>query len=208
MGMIVRRGENDFEPTPPGLHDAVCVNYFDLGIQHGWQDKLQPKVVLLFELAARMSNGKRFHVSKEFTASLGEMAALRSFLEAWRGRTFTEAELEGFDLDGLIGAPCALNLIDKVKDSGKSFIEVAAVMRLTRGSQPMVSETSRDYVPAWVKRKIDNQIIPGYPSQAQQPAPARPPVHTGTYSPPPGTYGPAPRSAPAQQESFDDSIPF
>lgn len=209
MGMIVRRGENDFEPIPPGLHDAVCVNYFDLGLQPGYQGKVQAKVILLFEIAARQSNGKRFHVTKMFTASLGETAALRGFLEAWRGQAFSEAELSGFDLDNIRGKGCALNLIEKTQDNGKVFVEVAAVIRLQRGTLPLVPETSSDYVPAWVQRKIDGQIIPGMQEarqRAQAPAASRPPAQ-GTYSPPP-EYRAMPRPARAPSDGFADDIPF
>lgn len=201
MGTVVRRGEDDYEPAPLGLQDAVCVTYYDIGLQR-WDEKVQPKVILYFELAARKSDGRPFTISKEFTQSLGERASLRAFLENWRGRGFSADELEGFDLDNLVGKSCQINLIERPSKKGGSYVEIAAIMRPRVKTVPV---TARTYVPDWVQRKIDGQVIPELEAARARQAGA--PPHAGTYSPPPA-YGSSQRPAQAPQEGFDDSIPF
>jgi hypothetical protein len=168
-GLVVRRGENDFESIRLGRHSAVCVNYFDLGLQR-WDNQIKPKVALLFEIDDRRRNQQRFQISKEFTASLGAKATLRAFLESWRGRPFTEAELDGFNLDNIVNGACELYLGERTKPNGSTFIEIEGITRLTKWGERLIAETAPDYIPNWVKRKIDNQIIPGYPSQSAVPS--------------------------------------
>ena len=47
------------------------------------------------------THGRRFDVARVYTLCLHERAALRKDLESWRGRKFTEQELDGFDLEKL-----------------------------------------------------------------------------------------------------------
>jgi hypothetical protein len=55
-------------------------------------------------------------------------------LESWRGRSFTDEELEnGFDLERLIGANCFLNIT--TNDKGRSVI--SAVNPLPKGIEKM-----------------------------------------------------------------------
>ncbi|MHA1379626.1 MAG: hypothetical protein ACTSRG_14730 [Candidatus Helarchaeota archaeon] len=43
--------------------------------------------------------------------SLHAKATMRKFLESWRGKKFTKEELEGFDLQKILGKPCQLQII-------------------------------------------------------------------------------------------------
>src|SRR3990167_3685661 len=60
----------------------------------------QHQVVLAFEVAETADEGpfagNRMTISKFYTLSLSEKANLRKDLEGWRGKSFTESELEGF----------------------------------------------------------------------------------------------------------------
>ena len=49
-------------------------------------------------------------ISKTYTASLNENATLYKDLVTWRGKSFTKEELDGFDLDKMIGAPANLEI--------------------------------------------------------------------------------------------------
>ena len=42
-------------------------------------------------------------ISETYTNSLGEKANLRKMLENWRGRAFTQEEMDGFDLRNVLG---------------------------------------------------------------------------------------------------------
>ena len=73
-------------------------------------------------------------------ASLHERAALRKFLEAWRGRPFTPEELKGFDLTKLLGQPCLLGIVHQERE-GKTFAGISSCMKLPRGmTAPQASE--------------------------------------------------------------------
>jgi hypothetical protein len=191
MGLIVSRPEGgDYEDVPTGLHQAVCVRVFDLGLQTGYNNMVQHKVCILWEILERKSNGQRFTVSREFTASLGAKANLTAFLEGWRGRAFTNEELAGFDLDALVGAPCALNLVEVFSQAGKRFVQVQAAMRLLKGQNPLQVETAPNYIPNFIQKKLEARMpeafSPKYRQGAQQPI----------------------KPAPPPPDEFSDDIPF
>jgi hypothetical protein len=156
--MIVSKSPTEYELLPVGVIPAVCVKYYDCGIQRGYQGKLQHKVVLLWELDARRTDGARFLATKSYTASLSDKANLTADLQSWRGRAFTDAELEGFDLDAIVGKPCQLNLVQIAKSNGDPFVEVQTVLRPTKGWVPIVPETAPDFVLPWVATMIANQV--------------------------------------------------
>jgi hypothetical protein len=62
---------------------------------------------------------------------LHEKASLRRDLESWRGRAFTDKELEGFDLENLLLKGCLINVIHEQR-GGATFANVAGVMRLPK----------------------------------------------------------------------------
>ena len=128
MAIIARKPQSSFDPCPEGLHQAVCVDIVDMGLQKTpWGEKL--KVELRWQVdETNPRNGKRFELRKWYGLSLHEKATLRKDLECWRGRKFTEAELEGFDLEKLIGANCQLQVIHNITDEGKTFDNVQAIV--------------------------------------------------------------------------------
>lgn len=159
--MIVKKRDEDFKPIPTGLQPAVCVNVFDIGYQPGFQGGPPlPKLVLLWELTCeeRRDDGKRFQLTKLYTASLGEKANLRKDLETWRGRKFSETELDGFEMNNVKGVGCQLLLVATQKGE-KTYNDVAAVMPPLAGLKATI-ETPADFVPEWVKKKIAEQLHP------------------------------------------------
>lgn len=127
-------GGKDFEQAPIGNHIARCYLVVDLGTQKGeYQGKPTSarKVSIRFELCNELMTegemaGKPFSVGKIYTASLGEKANLRKDLESWRGRSFTEAELQGFSGKNILGKPCMINVGRTEKGKGK-IMSVAAM---------------------------------------------------------------------------------
>jgi len=96
-------------PVPDeGWYSALLVDAVDIGtIETPWGP--ENKVLLLFELESEDDNGNRFIVGKRFTRSYNEIAALRNFLENWRGIKYTPAEVKhGVDLENLIGMSATL----------------------------------------------------------------------------------------------------
>ncbi len=147
-------GGGDFIPCPQGVWSAVCVDVVDLGVLEvafGGKKLKQHKIYISWQVEEVMENNKPYLASKRYTLSLHEKAALRKDLESWRGRAFTSEELEGFDLEKLIGVPCMLNVVENRKD-GKVYGNVQSIMRLRKGEEPL---RMRDYV-----RVIDRKPEP------------------------------------------------
>jgi hypothetical protein len=120
--------EGDFEKLSTGLYAGTCYRIIDMGTTEQEYEGVTSKkkrVHITFEVnksldingrelpehegnPTKMNDGKPFVVSKIYTASLFESAALRKDLVSWRGRQFTEEELSGFDIDKLLG--CTANV--------------------------------------------------------------------------------------------------
>jgi hypothetical protein len=128
VAIIARKPQSSFDPCPEGLHQAVCVDVVDLGMQTTpWGDK--HKVELRWQAEeVNPKTGRRFELRKRYGLSLHEKAGLRKDLECWRGRKFTEQELEGFDLEKLIAANCQLQVIHNISDEGKVYDNVQAIV--------------------------------------------------------------------------------
>lgn len=128
-----------FEPCPAGSYMARCVRIIDLGTQETeFQGKTlqQKKALLSWEVLdeeARRDDGEPFLLSKRYTASLHEKAALRKDLASWRGRDFSPEELAGFNLKNVLGRECFLSVVHVEKD-GKTFANIAAIMKLPKGA--------------------------------------------------------------------------
>jgi len=114
----------------------------DLGTQtsefQGKQKKAR-KVMLAWELFGedeegvplKMDDGRPLSISKRYTLSLSEKASLRADLEAWRGRAFTEDELQGFDLKALLGIYGLVNVTHTQKGD-KTYSNVAGISPLPK----------------------------------------------------------------------------
>ncbi len=130
-------GGTDFEQAPIGTHVARCVKLIDIGTQKGeYQGKATARrqCIVGWELPTELmqdgeNSGKPFVVSRFYTASLGEKANLRKDLENWRGRQFTEQELQGFDSKNILGKPCMLSVIHNEKGKAR----VSGVMAVPKG---------------------------------------------------------------------------
>ena len=145
--------ETEYEPTPTGLIKAILVNVIPIGLQEGFGGKIQDKVVFLWEVETLKEDGSHFLVTKEYTRNLGEKANLRKDLKSWRGKDFEPEELKCFDLEKTIYKPCQLNLVQKGK-----WVNVDSVLPASKDAywSPV---TKRDYIPNFVKKWIDEQLV-------------------------------------------------
>lgn len=147
MAIYVSEGAKNFTPAPPGLHQAVCIDVVDLGLQektYGDKHKLVQVVRIMWALdEIDPENGEPFRVMRQFNASLHKKATLRAFLETWRGRPFTSAELERFDLENLLGVNAQVQVIhNKVED--RTYANVASAVALGKGMAEIAGPA--DYV--------------------------------------------------------------
>lgn len=126
---------NDFAPIPEGVHVAVCYGVIDLGEQFNEKfGKSTNKVLIMWELPDEMEEGQELPrvFSQRYTASLNSKSKLRKDLAAWRGRDFTDKELEAFDLKNILGTSCQIQISHK-ENNGKTFANLAAIMALPKG---------------------------------------------------------------------------
>lgn len=212
MSFILVGSNTTYTPAPAGNHVARCCWMIDLGTQtdtfQGREESAR-KLMLGFELPEethifREEDGPLpYIVSREFRASLHKKAALRAFLEGWRGRAFTEEELKGFDLAVLIGKECLVNVVHKTSSSGRTRAEITGAARLPKGAvcPPAVmprhlfhlGETldieALNRLPEWIREKLQ-----GSPEYRKLVAPQSPPNHS---------------AAADEADGFqDDDIPF
>lgn len=132
------KGGTEFALTPEGTYVGRCYKIIDLGTQTStgmFGTKEQHKVMVSWELLddkVKMEDGRPFSVTQWYTVSLHEKSKLRADLEAWRGKKFTPAELEGFDLSKVIGSYCMLQVIH---DKDGKYANVNAIMSY-KGDKP------------------------------------------------------------------------
>jgi hypothetical protein len=153
MSIIVKKPEGDFEELQPGTYQAVCRAVFDIGSQkreYLGQISWKKQVIVMFEVNERMAQepyiNERFNISKWYTQSLHEKSVLRKDLENWRGKSFTEDELQGFDLEKLVGINCMLTIIKS--KNGKSTI--GGIGPVMKNIELLTIEKPVNDIPEWV----------------------------------------------------------
>lgn len=130
--LMARRPTTLRAQAPEGLFPACCVDVQNLGLVQGAYGP-KNKVRLVWQLDLTTEEGRRYEVARVYTLSLHERAALRKDLESWRGRGFTEKELDGFDLEKLLGANCQIQVVQKLGDDGTVYANVATVISPAKG---------------------------------------------------------------------------
>jgi hypothetical protein len=166
MGLVAKGGSGaNFDPVAEGVHNAVCYMVLDLGTHldekygkrsHscliGWEI---PGERIIIEKDGVKRDLPRA-ISKKYTISLNEKANLRKDLQTWRGRVFTDAELDGFDIKNLLGKSCMIQIIH-TKKGEKTYANISAIMPLMKGAAPITPENplkfysiedDRDVIPA------------------------------------------------------------
>lgn len=144
----------NYQIAPAGQHNAVCVDFVDLGMEQvEWKGtvKHQHKCRIVWELEATTEDGRRFVVGRKFTASLDEKSALRPFLEAWRGKAFTAAELKGFDSENLVGVGALIQIVHKTVGD-RTYDNVNAIMLPPKGLK-WLEAAEADGKPVYVRVK-------------------------------------------------------
>jgi hypothetical protein len=181
----------DFEPVPAGSHIAVCDMVVYLGIQpgSGLYPKPKPQLYMRYELPNERidyeKDDKKVNgpcvIGKTYTASMNEKANLRHDLENWRGKAFTDEEAADFDVSAILGKPCMLSVIHKVKGD-KTYANISGIGGLPKGisAKSIIPETAPIYygpdnekafpqLPEWLRKKIEGQIQPEQKEQDQEP---------------------------------------
>ena len=153
----------------PGVYMAVCVGVVDLGEQYSEKFKsYSNKVKFVWALPSETIeiDGKteERQLSKEFTFSTSKKGGLRSFLESWNSKTYSDDEFAELDVFDQIGKPCQLQVV--LNDTGE-YSNVANLMPIPKGMPAPVSKTSYitwdmdawndavfEALPEWTKEQI------------------------------------------------------
>ena len=170
---ISESGSNNSIPIlEEGTYAAVCYMLVDLGLQYNKNyGNSSRKVLIGWEIAdeyVEVDGEKKPRVfSARYTASLNEKAVLRKDLAAWRGRAFTEAELSEFNLCNIVGAPCMIQIIHNESSNGKTYANLASIMKLPKGMavpqmtlEPIIYDIDEsvpadvDKLPEWIATTI------------------------------------------------------
>ena len=188
MAFTVKDNTSDMEKPDPietGVHLATCYGVFDIGTQeyvYNGKKVSSRKVIFVFEVPdARIEiekDGKKENlpraISEEYTVSLNKKSNLRPALESWRGRPFTEEELQGFDLFSVLGAPCMLNINHDVTKNGYPYAFIQSIVPLVKGMEKPKQEnpsvtfsfeesnswpiTFPEGIPEWIQKKAANSV--------------------------------------------------
>lgn len=173
MSLTARNKEGGtFQLVPEGVHIGVCYLMVDIGEQKKnfkGKEKLVHEVMIGWEFPDElMEDGKPFVITKAYNLSLNERATLRKHLAAWRGRDFTEEELEGFDLRRIVGTACQVQVVHT--DAGeKTYANVGGIMALPKGMKSPVPVNAKviydlddpdpsafSLIPEWIQKKINS----------------------------------------------------
>lgn len=135
MPMMVKESGGSYKPAPAGNHAAICIQIIDMGLQQSTYQgatRERRQIRLVWEIDENMEDGRPYTISQNYTLSLNEKARLRKDLESWRGKAFSKEELEGFDLEKLLGKPCLLNVIHN-ENGDRVYANVSSISPMPKG---------------------------------------------------------------------------
>lgn len=154
MGFIAKKSGNNLPLLEEGIHKAVCQSVIDIGLQFNEKfQKLTHQLIIIWELPEQRisvvnKEGKVQDLprvtSKKYTCSLHEKSALAKDLQSWRGKRFTPAEEEGFDLSSLLNENCMLQILHTSTD-GKTYANISTILPLFKGMEKVEPENPVRY---------------------------------------------------------------
>lgn len=143
---------------------------------------------------------KPFVLSKTYNLSLNEKATLRKDLESWRGKSFTEKELVGFDISKLMNQPCFIQVVHRTAEAnGNQYANIVSITKPPKGFT--VPDLYNDTVIFSVD-KFDQEMFDSFPEFIQEEIKA-----SDEYKAMMAKGGSKVNSAEPQQEQEDD-LPF
>ena len=164
------------EQIPAGTYVARCYSMIQIGTtSYEWQgsQKQSNKIRITFELPTEKKvfkegeEAKPYAISAEYGLSLHKKSKMRPILEGWRGKAFTDEEIDNFEVSKLVGVPAFLNIIH----NEKGYAEIASISRIPKGmecpeqvneSQILDYETFNEELfnklPEFLRKKIESSI--------------------------------------------------
>jgi hypothetical protein len=165
--------------VPPGVYRSCCTGIYDLGTHRNDKyGKSSRRVLITWEIPdVRLTDGRPATISREYTNSSHEHAALRRDLEAWTGRGIGEDD--DFELDSLLGEGCFIQVMS-YESNGATRSRVNGIMPLPKAMSVYPESPLRFFsiddgtempegTPEWVVRKIE--ASPEYQQMREQSRP-------------------------------------
>ena len=119
--------------APVGNHIARCFQIVDLGTQDNPRyGNTSHKVRISWELCEQLHDfgrgaGKEpFAVNMSVNFFVGKNSNFTKLLEGWKGGTFSDSELETFEMKRLVGKACMVNVVHVTKED-VDYANVASV---------------------------------------------------------------------------------
>ena len=167
------------EQIPEGPIQAVVWRVFNLGLQANPKGEPNFKCIIYFETNFRYTKGdykgKRALVKQEYLIGVGPKAYLRRDSQRIIKREFTEEESKPgvFDFRSLEGMNCTVNIVHR-ESNGEVYNNVDGVMSVLAGTELMMVETDRKFVPPYVQKRLKERlpVSPGHDHSDAEPAPA------------------------------------
>ena len=171
MSLVMKNEGGDFELLPEGTHLATCYMIIDLGDQvttYQNKESIKPQVMIGWEVTNElMQDGRPFVASRVYNSFFSEKANLRKDLESWRGKKFSDEELEGFDVSKLLNIPCQVTITHSTGE--KTYANVSTVTGLPKGVEAPAlindaviyeqgDEVAYQKLPEWIQKKINNAV--------------------------------------------------
>ena len=163
---IKDRAKPKAPPVEPGVYMAVGVGVVDLGEQYSEKFKsYSNKVKFVWALPSETieieGKTEERQLSKEFTFSISKKGGLRTFLESWNSRTYSDDEFAELDVFDQLGKPCQLQV---VLNDTKEYSNVANLMPLPKG---MPAPTSQTAFFTWDMDAWDDAVFEKLPAWTQ-----------------------------------------
>lgn len=126
--------ESSFTLAPSGTHLARCSKLIDLGTQ-ATTFGLKHRIFLEFVLCNETDEeGQPLRVSLWENYSLHEKANFRKHLESWRGKQYSDNDLQSIDLLGVLGAPAMLAIVHNTKPDGSTYANITSISKAPKGT--------------------------------------------------------------------------
>ena len=173
---LVAVGTPPRELAPQETCLARAVWVIDLGTHYNERFKnTERKVMITWELPEHlMASGEPFVISKKYTLSLAPKAWLRKDLQSWRGKDFTQEDLDkGFTLKSVLNQLCYINIVHK-EVGEKTYANISAITALPKSARENTkklavnkliyfdfaefSEDTFEAIPEWIRKTIQESF--------------------------------------------------
>lgn len=165
--LSAKNSDSKFRPHPEGQFIAQCVDVIDLGEKVedylGQPKKLSHKCALVFRTGEQNpETNEVIDIAGEYTVSMSEKANLRRMLETWRGKEYSDDELEDVPLDKFEGQWAMIQVDQKVSSNQRRYARIISVTQIPK--------QMRSHLPAlgaYARAKYWEEKKAGYAKEAE-----------------------------------------